>query len=193
MPPPEQFEMFQFEHNDTDDEDLEPRKLFSSEQSNDDHQSLTPSTSDDEVFPRTEDSFDRSNKFNRTKIIRRGGNQNEGNENEGSRQIGGRHPTPELPSQIVLHQCQHLHRVLPERIPIVPENVRTDAVQDLTRVLDGMEHDIHDHQPPDPLVQLHHHDDHIPQMQSRPRRSPRLAIDYKQYHYTGEKVPRKRL
>ena len=34
---PEQFEMFQFEHIDTDDEDLEPRKLFSSEQSNDDH------------------------------------------------------------------------------------------------------------------------------------------------------------
>ena len=194
---PEQFEIFQFEHIDIDDEDLEPRKLFSSEQSNDDdHQSLTPSTSDDEVFPRTEDSFDRSNKFNRTQIIRkrRAGDQNEGNESEGSRQTEGRHPAPGLPSQVVLHQCQHLNRVLPKRIPVVPENVRVDAVQDLTRVLDVFEpEEIQDHQQPDPLAQLHHEVDHRPQVQPRPRRSPRLAIDYEKYHYTGEKVPRKRL
>ena len=184
---------------------MEPRQLFSSEQSNDDdHQSLTPSTSDDEVFPRTEDSFDRSNKFNRTQLIRkrRASNkkmnnrvdQNEGSESEGSRQTEGRHLAPGLPSQVVLHQCQQLNRVLPNRIPIVPENVRVDAVQDLTRVLDVLEpEEIQDHQQPDPLVQLHHDVDHRPQVQPRPRRSPRLAIDYEKYHCTGKKVARKRL
>ena len=47
-----------------------------------------------------------------------------------------------------------------------------NAVQDLTRVLDVIEHDIQDQQPPDP-----HDDNQLPQMQLKPRRSPGPATE----------------
>ena len=177
---PEQLQL-QVETDNEDEQSLfQPRRLF-----NDDDvkelDSLTPETSDDEVFIKDNNEITTSNnRLKRRNAIRRKKRNNTLSNSvpviRNSRQAGNivRRITraslhestsmPNSPSEVILDRRQVLDIVLPPRAPVVPEAVNLDQVQRLDAVLDQVQNS-----------------------SRRPRRSNRKRIDYAKFNETGER------
>ena len=160
---------------------LQPRQLFNDE--NDGIlESLTPESSDDEVFIRNDNTIRSSNKklsrrnaFRRKKRVQALSNSVPMSRSLRASTTGERRITrsslnneslslPVSPSEVILHRRQELNMVLPLRAPVVPEAVNLNQVQQLNVALDSA---------------LRNPD--------RPVRSTRRMIDYAKFHETGEK------
>lgn len=178
---PEQYELMP----DSEDEDfdiiMEPKKLFDSAE---DEESLTSTTSDDEVFPNYQNTPKQNPRLKRSLEIRRP-KTNTNTLTARSSPIGL--ATPETSSEVNLAQKQHLDKVLPRRKPIVPEAVLLGPeVQQFQAALDSLQ------LPPEDVDHLHEEvpnevpeEDHAPDHQRQLRRSNRL--DYKRFHAFGER------
>ena len=180
---PEQYELM----TDPEDEDfdiiIEPTKLFDSTAG---EESLTSTTSDDEVFPNYQNPPKSNPKLKRNLEVRR---PKENTLATKSSPLGL--VTPETSSQVNLTQKQQLNKVLPRRNPLVTEAVLLGPeVQNFQTALASLQETTTEG---DVDVEVHREipidvpgEDPAQNDERQLRRSARL--DYKRFHLFGDKT-----
>ena len=180
---PEQYELM----TDPEDEDfdiiIEPTKLFDSTEG---EESLTSTTSDDEVFPNYQNPPKSNPKLKRNLEVRR---PKENTLATKSSPLGL--VTPETSSQVNLTQKQQLNKVLPRRNPLVTEAVLLGPeVQNFQTALASLQETTTEG---DVDVEVHREipidvpgEDPAQNDERQLRRSARL--DYKRFHLFGDKT-----
>ena len=182
---PEQYELMPNPEDEDFDIVMEPTKLFDSTEG---EESLTSTTSDDEVFPNFQNPPKSNPKLKRNLEVRR---PKENTLTTKSSPLGL--VTPETSSQVILTHKQQLNKVLPRRNPLVTEAVLLGPdVQTFQTALASLQTTTEGEV--DPLnVEVHREipidvpgEDPAQNNERQLRRSARL--DYKRFHVFGDKT-----